>query len=259
MLAMIPRYYSVEETRSLLDVLGIQFDQLKTLTFDLIDQIFAKAANWGIEQWEKDLGIVPTAGDTIELRRARVLAKLFGFPTMTLEKIEQVINQFVVNQTAKISVIPGEYAFEAKIPIDDIVWHSQMIKTVEEVKPAHLEFIPLLTILTLILISLDATITGHIVSANNFYGGEVKPLLLDGTWLLDGSQLLDGIRAESGSVVNSLQGHLQTQQWFNEVKEDIPLLLDGSWLLDGSHMLDGVKETIYHHPAKHNLTITEVP
>ncbi|TEB09294.1 putative phage tail protein [Pelotomaculum propionicicum] len=139
-LVMLPAYYDADNTRAVLDTQGKEFDALKSLLLFIIDQIFAETASgWGLARWEKDLDITPAAGDSEELRRARILARLLAPSSMTKIKLEQIINQFVPG--AAVAKILDEYAFYVNMPLDGLILISirDIFITVDENKPAHLE------------------------------------------------------------------------------------------------------------------------
>lgn len=80
MLADLPEYYwPILEMRVLLQASGEQFDQLQSDLADQFAQRFVSTATWDLDAWEEELGILNSAGQPVEQRRAVIRSKMRGF------------------------------------------------------------------------------------------------------------------------------------------------------------------------------------
>lgn len=113
-------------------------------TRDLADQFYVPTATWGLSEWERLVGITPVAGQTLDARRRAVIARLCSTGTTNAEMI-RALSEALTGYSAHVTENFGEYSFSLRfygetsgfIRIDA----DLLIRTVEEVKPAHLQFI----------------------------------------------------------------------------------------------------------------------
>lgn len=113
-------------------------------TLNVADQFFVSTATWGLKEWERLVGITQTAGQSLEERRSAVIAKLCSTGTTNAEMIRSLA-EALTGYGAKVTENFGEYSFSLRfygetdgfINIDA----DLLMKTVEEVKPAHLRFV----------------------------------------------------------------------------------------------------------------------
>lgn len=141
MLVMLPAIYDTDNVRAVLDTKGKEFDALKTLLLFVIDQIFiTSASGWGLDWWEKELDLPTVAGKPDDERRSRILSKLRGMGTVTINLIE-VIAEAYDNGDIDIIDHPEDYYFIVKfISNRGIPPNLNDVKAaIEEAKPAHLE------------------------------------------------------------------------------------------------------------------------
>lgn len=143
MLVMLPAYYDRDNTRDVLDIQGKEFDALKNLFLFVLDQLFIiTASSWGLDWWEKELDLPTIAGKPDGERRSRILSKLRGIGTVTINLIK-VIAEAYDNGLVDVIDHPEDYYFIVKfidhrgVPpnLDDVK------AAIEEAKPAHLEAI----------------------------------------------------------------------------------------------------------------------
>lgn len=137
--------YVLEEIRNnyifqeIFNVHGNILDKLGGELSDLFLQILPQTATeWGLDLWEKRVGIITNTSKSIEERRARILAKLNTRGTTTVEVIKQICKSFVSN--VEIVQHNSEYYFEVNLltatgfPYD----LDSLYDAVEIAKPAHL-------------------------------------------------------------------------------------------------------------------------
>lgn len=91
-----------------------------------------------IARYERIVGLHPGTF-SLEQRRRRVLARLRGYETSTVEAIERVASRFLGCPVTAVEV-NGEYRFylEFERTVDDRGDVAAMREAVEEIKPAHL-------------------------------------------------------------------------------------------------------------------------
>lgn len=180
MLVMLPAYYDSENVRAVLDTKGKEFDALKTLLLFIIDQLFvASASGWGLDWWEKELSLPTIAGKPDSERRSRILSKLRGMGTVTVNLME-VIAEAYDNGDIELIDHPEDYYFIVKfISSRGIPPNLNDVKAaIEEAKPAHLEVLYEFTYL--IWDELDAkNITWDQLDAKNLTWDEFET----GAWL----------------------------------------------------------------------------
>ncbi len=115
-----------------------QIDSTNADIQDLINQCFVETATWGLDTWEKELGIQNNINYSCAIRRSRILAKLKGQGTTTIEAIKNICKSFV--EDVEVIEHNDKYYFEI-----DLLSHSgfsngfeTLYSSVEEVKPSHL-------------------------------------------------------------------------------------------------------------------------
>lgn len=134
-------YYGSEEVQNIQTSLQAESQTVKNAIIDLLDQIFVGTATWGLEYWERYLGLRVDLDETNENRRARILTKLRGHGVVTTGLIKNVCESFDYG-TVEVTESPETYSFKIKfvdskgIP-GNIAYLEQAIN---EIKPAHLSF-----------------------------------------------------------------------------------------------------------------------
>ncbi|MBT2573691.1 YmfQ family protein [Bacillus sp. ISL-51] len=141
MTACLPLFLTrLKEMAEILQAEAPEFDQQNNGIFDLTDQLFITTATWGLDRWEKILKIPRESGDTAEMRRLRLISKMSNIPPMTYQAIEQALNRFLKHPSAHVRLLPGEYRFNVDIVLDDLQHISELIETLENIKPSHLAY-----------------------------------------------------------------------------------------------------------------------
>lgn len=141
MTAYLPPFLTkLKEMTQILQTEAPEFEKQNDGIFDLTDQLFVTTATWGLERWEKILNVPRESGDTYEIRRLRLISKMSNIPPATYLAIERALNRFLKNPSACVRLIPGEYHFNVDIDIDDLQHMTELIETLENMKPAHLAY-----------------------------------------------------------------------------------------------------------------------
>lgn len=103
-------------------------------------QLFVNTASaGGLALWEGMLGLPVAAEKNVNYRRSRILSKLRGAGTTTVELIENVASSFA-NGEVEVTEHNSEYYFDIKfIGTKGIPPNLEDLKAaIEEIKPAHL-------------------------------------------------------------------------------------------------------------------------
>jgi uncharacterized protein YmfQ (DUF2313 family) len=126
--------------RAIIGAEGAEYDAQRTTAADILKQFYIETATeWGLAKWEEFLGLASYAGKPLSQRRSRIISKLRGIGSVTVEMIETVAGAFE-NGTIKVTEQPELYQFTISfistrgIPpnIEDL------FQAIEEIKPAHL-------------------------------------------------------------------------------------------------------------------------
>jgi uncharacterized protein YmfQ (DUF2313 family) len=140
MLKMLPVCYDSENTSAVIDVEGQEFDYLKLLLLFIIDQIFVEtASDWGLDRWEQELDLQSYAGKPDDQRRSRIMSKMRGVGTVTINLIKSVAEAYD-GGLVDVSTQPASYQFTVQfidtrgVPPNI----NDLMAAVDEIKPAHL-------------------------------------------------------------------------------------------------------------------------
>ncbi|HJB99149.1 MAG TPA: YmfQ family protein [Candidatus Flavonifractor merdavium] len=100
------------------------------------------ASGWGLELWETAYGIPIDVTKDVQFRRTRVISKLRGQGTPTVELIQAVAASFA-NGTVEVIEHNDEFYFVIKfVSILGVPPNiNDLTAAINEIKPAHLKFI----------------------------------------------------------------------------------------------------------------------
>jgi len=134
-------YHNIMEMKELQTALGYEAGKAVYSIQDMIEQCFISTATWGLDGWEKILGISTDKSKPYETRREIILAKLRGFGTTTKEMIENVAIAFSGGEVA-IHEYPSQHRLVVQfIGVRGIPPNmAGLINAIEEIKPAHLAY-----------------------------------------------------------------------------------------------------------------------
>lgn len=140
MVSYLPGYY--ESSRVIhadMQAKGVELDELYQALNETLDQFFVRTATWGLQQWERELGITTDLSKPIGQRRAVVESKLRGAGSFSGRLVKNVAEAYD-GGTVDVSFQPEQWSFTVKF-IDTIGIPPNLddLKAVlEETKPAHL-------------------------------------------------------------------------------------------------------------------------
>lgn len=134
-----PGLQSSPEVQDIQKGLQAAIDDLWGAADNCMAQLDVDSATWGLELWEKALGLFTEAEAPLESRRSRVKAKLRGQGTTTVESIRNVAASFA-NGEVEVKEFPAEYRIEIHfVGADGLPPNLNDLKAaIEEIIPAHL-------------------------------------------------------------------------------------------------------------------------
>lgn len=165
MLANSPRYYDASRVfRAHIDAKGTELDNIDAILSGIETQFSASTATWGIRYWEELCGLPVNISAPIEIRRARVLARLLssdGARPFDLQKVLAALgfDAFIDELFRSVSPLPiydgkknhasayrtgAQWAmFRLRINISDFrdflpADREEIVRLLEEIKPAHM-------------------------------------------------------------------------------------------------------------------------
>lgn len=107
---------------------------------DIVAQNFVNTATWALATWEQMLGIKVDTSLSNDQRRQRLISKIsFTVSTpMNVQQLQNVANAFVDTKNAIVAPGTAPYTFTVTIPAGSTNYFDDIIKSIEDAKPAHL-------------------------------------------------------------------------------------------------------------------------
>lgn len=153
MLGYLPPYYDASKVmRAILQAQGSELDKFRYALDDILAQFFVETATWGLDTWERELGIPKIAGKPDAERRSNIIAKLRGIGTVTIATIKNVAESFFGGRV-EVTDRQTAYTYDVyrDIPNDPYTFTiffadiygvppniDDLKRVIEEIKPAHL-------------------------------------------------------------------------------------------------------------------------
>ncbi len=140
LLSYMPGYYKTSKVvDNLNNANALELNNYHQKLEEVFNQFFINTADFSLEKWEKELGLVVDNSYNTEFRRSRIMSKIRGQGTVTINLIKAVSESYA---NGEVDVIENnsDYSFAVKfvglkgIPpnLDDLK------KAIEDIKPAHL-------------------------------------------------------------------------------------------------------------------------
>ena len=115
--------------------------ELWTARDGLLDQLAVETATWGLQYWEKTLGLSVEQSKEIAFRRIRIRSKLRGAGVTTVALIESVAESFS-NGEVELTEFPLQFRLEIKF-VGSVGMPPNMedlTAALREIMPAHLRW-----------------------------------------------------------------------------------------------------------------------
>lgn len=136
---LLLQYRNSSIVKNLCDAIGCEVDQVMIRSDEMLRRFCVSTADdYGVTEWEKELGITPPPDATLDMRKALIKARLMRPPTMTPEQIAAIADCFLASKGVQVIEVPGTYTFKIRVPYDELFWLDGMRKAVNDAKPAHL-------------------------------------------------------------------------------------------------------------------------
>lgn len=140
MLTYLPRYYLTSTVmRSLVQAEGAELDALGEAVLAVLDQCFVNTATWGLDTWEKELGLSVAPAQPDAERREKITSRLRGYGTATIALTKAVAESY---DQGSIDVIEDFAGYTVTIKFVDTLGIPANIDdakaALRAVVPAHL-------------------------------------------------------------------------------------------------------------------------
>lgn len=134
----LPSFYDNTITKPIQDSLGVEADILREEIENIFDQLFVESATYGLDYWERMLGIGKNNFD-YQTKRENIKSKMRSRGTTTIEAIKNICEAYS-NGIVEVVVDHANYSFTIDFvgTIGVPKAFVELDKTIEEIKPAHL-------------------------------------------------------------------------------------------------------------------------
>lgn len=129
------------EMKAVQDSISTELDTANNMYDDFLLQFFINTSTWGLEKWEKAVGIVSNRSLSYDQRRADILGKLQGSAVATKKMLKELADT-LTGGYSKIIEHNHDYYFEILFlkPLGEPPNIPQLKNAVEICKPAHLGY-----------------------------------------------------------------------------------------------------------------------
>ncbi|MGE5552819.1 MAG: putative phage tail protein [Betaproteobacteria bacterium] len=141
MLGYLPWYYETSRVmRAILQAQGSELDRLRQALDETLAQFFVNTATWGLDTWEKELGLPVAPAQSESERRDRIVSRLQGFGTATISVVKQVAEAYDKGRCQVIEDFPAYTVTIRFVDTTGIPPNLEDLKAaVRAVVPAHLD------------------------------------------------------------------------------------------------------------------------
>lgn len=146
----VPRIYSgFTEMESLISSEDSILDNAEAAKKNLENNQFVlTASEYGIEQYENMLGIIPNpATETLQFRRDRIINRVSMTPPFTFRFLKKKLDEIIGVGKWKAYIDFSTYTLYVESSANNQIWFEEIIITMSNLKPANIVFInqPLIT------------------------------------------------------------------------------------------------------------------
>lgn len=116
-----------------------QLEKLQEARDDMLRQLDPRKADWALPIWERAWGLLVEAEKSLDFRRSRLLARLRGRGTTTVEIIRDVAASYT-DMDVEVEEFPEDYAVEIRFigAIGTPANLEAVGASLSEIMPAHL-------------------------------------------------------------------------------------------------------------------------
>lgn len=146
----VPQIYKgFTEMEDLIAVEDNILDEAENEKKNLEDNQYVLTANeYGIEQYENMLGIIPNpAVETLQFRRDRIINRLSMTPPFTFRFLKKKLDEIIGVEKWKAYIDFSTYTLYVESSANNQIWFEEILITMTNLKPANIVFInqPLIT------------------------------------------------------------------------------------------------------------------
>lgn len=138
----VPAFFrDTEPLKSIYEASGYETGKLMDDIEDILNQMYVANATWGLDAWERFVGIKKVPTQTYEQRRENIISQLRGVGTTTKEMLKNLAVSFSGGEVDIIEDAPN-YTFIVKfIGVKGVPSNmTGLIAAIERSRPAHLSF-----------------------------------------------------------------------------------------------------------------------
>jgi hypothetical protein len=117
------------------DTLSWEHEKARLEIIDITKQLFASSATWGLDDWERIYNLSYGSDDTYDYRRNKLLEKIRGARTSTVEAMNQIVQTYGSGYVEEHNAL--NY-FNVYTTCKDSAMLQEMRKQILTYKPAHL-------------------------------------------------------------------------------------------------------------------------
>lgn len=236
---------NMREMADLLQAEQIEIDLLVELIMSVQKEMQIHSSTHLLPRYERMFALPTNTEETMEERRAKLIARLVARQMTTVECIEELI-RVMTDCSGSVTEYCDQYSFTVSVNMPSNQ-RSFLIKTlmkqIGEIKPAHLAVHALVILKELIFQNRNEAVLHNVtfLFRNNNLG--IESIYLDGRKNLDGTWQMVSIYEKNllyGIVINPIQKNPQNISW--TLWEDTLYFLDGIFSLDGTKKLDAEKK-----------------
>jgi hypothetical protein len=132
---------SQEPLKSIYEAEGKILNELSLSLDDSLNQYFVDTATWGLEAWEKFVGIPTDKNKSLDDRRGLIKTKLIGQGKVTTNYIEEIFRAYPNGEVDVVEDFTDNVIkihFKSLIGVPDNL--NTFISSLEEVFPSHLPY-----------------------------------------------------------------------------------------------------------------------
>lgn len=126
--------------RAVCDSCSWEHENIRKAILDALAQFFVERATWGLEMWERVLGIPTKPLESTEMRRKTIRLKLRQPGSVTDEFMTKLVNQYISDAQGVVLSFPSEYRIEILYRGGTILDYDNLRKSIREYLPAHLGY-----------------------------------------------------------------------------------------------------------------------
>ena len=134
----LPSFYDNDITKPIQNSFSVEANSINDEVENTLNQFYVDSATFGLDYWEKMLGISKNNND-IQTRRENIKAKMRSRGTTSIEVIKNICEAYS-NGIVEINVDYSNYSFEIVFvsTIGVPLSFEELDRVINEIKPCHL-------------------------------------------------------------------------------------------------------------------------